>query len=205
MAESGGGNSGGAMSSGGGYMAIAGSLVSAIGAYYEARNKKFMARSQAMTMEYEGSIADLNARQAARDAETIFADSRYERMRVGMQSAQDRAAMEVMAAAGGVQAGVGSAAEALASRRLVQQLDEKTIAMNRSRDISRARTQEVSLRNAGNLSRMSAANIRRMGGAISPGAAFHLGLLGSSGPAFSSFGGYSNSNSNTTTTTTRGN
>lgn len=172
---------------------ILGGINTAVGAYYEAKNAKYLARSQAMSLEFEGSIADINARQAERDAGMVLESYRYDNMRLTLAAGMEKASLLTEQAAGGVQVGNGSAAEAMASRELASRMDQRALAMSSMRDLAAVRSRVTDLRNQANLSRVSASNVRRMSKAISPGAAFHIGLAGTgryqSAPAIASYYG----------------
>ena len=49
-------------------MGVAGAASSAIGAFYAVESQRYRLRSEASSLEFEGSIADLNASNAERDA-----------------------------------------------------------------------------------------------------------------------------------------
>ena len=120
-------------------MAIAGLVTQAIGSFYAAETQKFQLKSQALSLDFEQSIANLNARAAEQDAVAIFAAGRRRRAQVGLQFGQVRAATRVSTAARGIQAGVGSAAEIAASVELASAVDALTIDANTFRAVSAAR------------------------------------------------------------------
>lgn len=182
---SGGTQSGGGQQQAGGvsnvnyYTAALKDINNGLASYYDAISRKYALRSNALQMEFEGTMADLNARQAANDAEAIAANGRYQQLQVGLMAAQDVAAVETQTAASGGQVGFGSAAEQVASRQLAKQLDQRTVAINTSRDIAAARTQMVNQQNKASLSRVSAENARRSSRYIKRATAFHQGLFSS--------------------------
>lgn len=161
------------------YTAALKDINNGMASYYDAIARKYALRSNALQMEFEGTNAELNARQAANDAAAIAANGRYQQLQVGLMAAQDIAAQEAQTAASGGQVGFGSAAEQVASRQLAKQLDQRTVALNTSRDIAAARTQMVNQQNTASLSRVGAENARRSSRYIKRSTAFHQGLFSS--------------------------
>jgi len=188
--SAGGGNSGSALAGFGMVMSIGGMVVSAIGSYYGAKSAKLQARSQAMSLEFDGTMADLNARAAEQDAQAILRAGQYDAARMSAEAGAAIAEGRVAQAAGGLQAGVGSAAETAVSAEMVKRIDAMTINLNATRQANAARTRATDFRNRGLLSRTAAASVRRMGASISPAAAVTGSLVGGAGSAGTSVANY---------------
>lgn len=170
----------GGMQAAGAGTSIAGDLTSAFGAYYQARSQKYLARSRALTFEFQGGLADINARAALRDADAIFAAGRYEQLRLSLAAGEEKASMTTALAGSGFQLGDASGGRELASRELQKQLDLQQARVGRTQARAAAMSRVVNLRNEANLFRTNAEIARRTSRAISPGAAFHIGLAGGS-------------------------
>jgi len=190
MSTAGGGNTGNAMAGAGMAMAIGGMVVQAIGGYYAARSAKLQARSAALSLEFQGSMADINARNAELDAQAIRRAGQWEAARLSMESGAMIASGRVSQAAAGLQAGVGSAGEVAASAEMMKRLDAYAVNLNAVRQANAARARSVDFQNQGLLSRTAAANTRRMGGAISTFASTTIGLLSGAGSASGAIGSY---------------
>ena len=166
-------------------LAVAGLVTSAIGSFYAAESQKSQLKSQRLSAEFAESIANLNARAAEADAVAIFAAGRRRRAQVGLKFGQVKGATVVSAAARGVQAGVGSAAEIAASVELASQVDALTIDANTFRATSAARRRAIDFRNQALLAGVSAQNLRGSERGISPGLQAFTTLLGGAGPVAS--------------------
>ena len=84
-------------------------------------------------------------------------------------------------AAAGIQGGVGSAAEVVASIDLAKETDQLAITKNAVRAASAARTGRVAQMNQAMLSGVSAVNLRSSASSMSAGLAAGTSLLGSAG------------------------
>ncbi len=178
------------LGSAGPILSIAGALTGALGAFYSAKADQYRLRSQALDLEFESSIANINARQAELDAESIFEAGAREKALRTLQFGQVKGAARASQAARGIQAGVGSAAEVQASIDFARELDAFTIDANTVRAAGEARRRAVDQRNAALLSRVSAQNIRSAAGSISPGLAAAGSLLGSAPLVASQFAAF---------------
>jgi hypothetical protein len=160
-------------------MSIAGALTGAIGSFYSAKNQQYQLKSQALSLEFERSIANINARAAELDAKHILEAGRHQKALVTLQAGQVKASQRVSQAAAGIQGGVGSAAEVLASTELAKRLDSLTIDANTARAAMAARSRAVNFQNQSLLTGVSAQNLRDSAGSISPFMAAGTSLLGS--------------------------
>ena len=165
----------------GNVLAGAGLAIQAIGSFYAAESQKFQLKAKASTLEFEQSIANINARAAEQDAVAIFAAGRRRKAQIGLKFGQVKAATRVSAAARGIQAGVGSAAEVAASVELASAVDALTIDANTFRAVSAARRRAIDFRNQALLTGVSARNVRGSERSISPGLQAFTTLLGGVG------------------------
>jgi hypothetical protein len=168
-------------------LGIGGALTSAVGAYYSVLGQRYQLRSQALSRDFEASIAGFNARAAERDAQALIQAGQQRKGLSTLRFGQLKAASRTRTAAAGVQAGVGSAAEVQASIEAVKEIDSLTIELNAVRAAGAARTRAVDFRNRALFARVSAANARRSAGALSPGLAAATSLLGGAGRVSSQF------------------
>lgn len=169
------------LEAGGNVLAVAGLVTQAIGSFYAAESQKFQLKSQALSLDFEQSIANINARAAEADAVAIFAAGRRRRAQIGLRFGQVKATTRVSAAARGIQAGVGSAAEVATSVELASAVDALTIDANTFRAVSAARRRAIDFRNQALLTGVSARNVRESGRSISPELQAFTTLLGGAG------------------------
>lgn len=150
-----------------------GSFMSMVGAYYGAEAQKQTLESQALSQEFQGFMSQLNARQAEQNAQAILRAGRGEIGRLTLAAGQEKSRKKVSAAARGVELGIGSASEVLASEDIAKEIDAMTINRNTVRAAGQARMQRVNASNRSLLSGVSAGNLRRTAGSISSGLAAH--------------------------------
>lgn len=177
-------------SSGGGYgglaqasfwLQIGGALVGAVGSYYQAKARKDELKSQALSLDFEASMAAINARQVEADAQTILEAGQQQNALQGLQYAQVKAADRASAAARGVVVGTGSSADAQRSIDFAATQDRLTISANAIRAAGERKSQAVDLRTRGTLASVSAGNLRASARSINAGLAAGTTLLGASG------------------------
>jgi len=166
---------------------IAGTVNQAIGGFFEAEAQRGELKSQALSFDFQKSIANINARAAEQDAHAFIEAGRRQRalstLRAGQVAGDTRAAQ----AASGIQAGVGSAAEVRTSQEFTKELDAFAIDANAFRQASAARRRAVDLRNQAQLARVSAENVRGLRRSISPALAAGTTLLSGSADVARSF------------------
>ena len=160
-------------------LGISGALLSAIGSYRAAESQRYQLESQALELELQGSLANLNARAAEQDAEAILEAGAREKGRTTLRFGQVKGAARARAAAAGIQAGVGSAAEVQVSIEAAKEIDSLTIERNAVRAAGAARLRGVNLRSQALLSRVGVQNLRRGARSLSPGLAAATSLTGS--------------------------
>jgi len=175
----GGGYSG--LSEFGGVLAVAGLVQQAIGAFYSAKSAQYQAKAAASTADFERSIANINARSAELEAESILTAGQREAGRLQLGYRETKGSQRVSQAAAGIQAGVGSAAEVQATTEIAKEIDSLAITANSVRAANAARARATEFRNRGLLAGVSAANLRGSAHSISPGLAAGTSLLGGAG------------------------
>lgn len=157
-----------------------GALVNAAGSYYSVSSEKRAARSQSMNLLFRSSIANLNARQAERQARSVLEAGRRQAFLASLQYGATKGQQRAALAASGARL-TGSAAEKLAATEYAKQLDMQQIRANAVAQAGAFGTQAQDLRNQAALDAVSAGNIRRSAGTLSPWGAVLTGLIGSSG------------------------
>lgn len=171
----------------------AGALMGAIGEYYRVKSAKNQARAEALNLEFQASMSDINARQAEIAAQDLIRAGHHEVGRLGIQAAQERGAFHATTGGSGTVAGVGSSAELEASARLIQEIDALTITENSVRAAGEARLQGVGLRNRAALARVSATNVRSYAATLSPWLAAGTSLIGGASSVASRWNQYQSS------------
>lgn len=162
-------------------LTIGGGVMQAIGAFADAQNSKNQLKTQALSAEFEATMAAQDARAAEKDAQAILEAGQTEIGRLGQRYAQEKAAQRTSAAGAGVRVGTGSSAEALASTELAKAIDARTINQNTLQQVNAARTRGTNARNASLLAGVSARNLRRTAGSIQPLVGAAAGLIGTGG------------------------
>ena len=99
--------------------------------------------SQASAARFSAAISGVNAAQAEFQAQTILEAGAREIGRATMAAGQRRGRTKASLAARGIQAGVGTAAEIVASGDIVSEIDALTLNANRVRQAAQARMQRV--------------------------------------------------------------
>jgi|TARA_Y100000310_G_scaffold74983_1_gene71220 hypothetical protein len=160
---------------------VAGTVSSAIGAFYSVKSAQYQAKSKALSLEFEQSMSYIDARNAERDAQATLLSGQYEVGKVGLQYGQVKEATLARQAASGIQGGVGSAGEIATSIEFAKEADQLTITRNAVRAASAHRTRRVNVLARGRLAGVSAQNLRGTAGAMSPGLAGFSSLLGGAG------------------------
>jgi len=175
------------LSSAGFILQAGGVLNSAVGSFYAAKSQRYQLASQASSAEFQADIARLNARMAGAEAERALLAGERQIGRYTMQAGQQKAAATASLAARGVTAGVGSAAETMATADVIKEIDSMTINANAVRQAEAMRMQRVSFLNQAAMSDVTARNLMRMRKTISPEYAAMTSLLGGAGQVASSY------------------
>lgn len=171
----------------GGFMAVAGSLQQAIGSYFQIAATRDQAKAQAMDLEFEGWVSRQNARMAEQQAHAALEAGKRDVALATMQAGQEIAATQASFGARGIVEGVGSAAEQVASQRLVRDLDVLSLSVNAVRQANAARTAGLNSRMRGAFADLSGRNLRRTAGSLSPLMGGATTLLGSASQVADSY------------------
>jgi len=183
-----GGGSGMGLAGFGTALTIAGALSSAIGGYYEAKAAKTRLRSEALSLDFQASMANLEARAAEEDAQAILGAGAQEAGSLSLHYSQALGTARAGAAARGVVG--GSADEVAASIKLSEQIDAMTLRANTVRAAGNARIRGSNANTTAALARVGASNARNSARAISPLASGVTGLLQGAGPSALSLSRY---------------
>lgn len=159
-------------------MALGGAAQSAIGAYFAAESQKYMAKSQALDMQFAKSMADINARAAESEANAIEEAGRRDAGNIAAQYGQAKQSFIAQQGASGVTM-EGSNAEVAASLELAKEQDVLTTTANATRAAASRRAEGVDYQNRGRMAGVSAENLRGTASSIRPAAQAGATLLGS--------------------------
>lgn len=160
---------------------VAGAGMSAIGSFYQAQSQKSAYLSKASDAELDASVNDMAARQLGIQADSTAIAGQKQIGQYTMRTGQIRAGTQASLAARGIQAGVGSAAENIASQDIIKEIDVLAINSNAVRETEALRLQRTGAMNRSMMSRVSARNLRAMSKAINPWVSVGTSLLGSAG------------------------
>lgn len=158
-----------------------GAVNSAIGAFYGARSQKLTLKQQASALEYQQRMAQLNQRIVGREAVVMFQEAQKEIGRATAQMGRTKQQAKAAMAARGLQAGVGSEAEVMASMEYDKQATAMAMNAQAVRQREAMMTQRTDIRNQGLMAGVQASGLRMASKAILPGQALMASLLGSAG------------------------
>ena len=142
---------------------VIGAISSAYGAYSSARSTK-------SSLKYQSAMSALNAEQAEKTAQSVLQAGEQAQSQVALRAGKGKASQKVSQAARGVQIGVGSAAEEIATTDLMKEADMLTINANATRQAWAARMQATNYANESLMQGTSAES-------VSPGSAAFSSLL----------------------------
>lgn len=165
----------------------AGAGLSAVNAFYAAKSAKYQSRSQALDLEFQSTIAGMNARQAEQQAQSLLYAGNQEIAARTMQYAQAASSEKARQGASGATVGVGSAAELNRSIEYAKDVDRYTISANSVRAANAARMQRTNLLSQQRMLGVQAGNVRRLASASSAGGAAFTTLLGASAAPVSTY------------------
>ncbi len=166
---------------------IGGSVISGLGAYSSAKEGRYRAMAQAAGAESNAVMADINARLAELQAQSILDAGQREAGRLTMRAGQVMGAQRAAIAANGIDLGSGSAAEVLATTDFMKDTDRYAIEANAIRSAWGHRTQAMNEGFRAAAYRSDAAIYRANAKGSNPGAALATSLLGSAGDVASSW------------------
>jgi hypothetical protein len=171
--------SGETLMAGGALMSVFGAVNGALGAYYSAQSQQNQLKMQAENLRFSARMSALNASQAEFAAQQETRAGQRAIGRYTMEAGQRRASMQASMAARGVQAGVGSAADVMASMDLVTTIDRLTMDANLVRQTEAIRSQQMRYMTQATMQGISANNLYATAGTISPYSATFSSLMGS--------------------------
>lgn len=140
-------------------MQVVGAVNSAIGNYYGAR-------SQRANLRFQADMAEINARQAELGAQAELQRGQHEIAQLTRHAGQVKSSQRAAMAANGIDLGVGSAAEVLASTDIMKEIDRNTLEANAVRSAWGYRMQATDMQNQATLARASAKSISPVGSAL---------------------------------------
>jgi hypothetical protein len=170
-----------AMSQTGSIFAIGGAVTGAIGSYYAAQNQKAQLDSQASSMRFQSEISQLNAAQAEFTAQQILRAGQQKQGQIGLRAGKIKSSQRASMAARGIDLGVGSAVETIATTDLMKEIDMLTVNADTVRSSEAARLQRQNYLTASAMQDVSASNLAASGDSISPFMAAGSSILGSAG------------------------
>lgn len=179
LAGSGGMTAGETLMTGGMIMSAFGAVNSAIGSYYAAESQKNQLKMQAQNQRFAAQMSAINARQSEFAAQQATLAGQRQIGRYTMEAGQRKASARTAMAARGIQAGVGSAAEVMASMDLMKEVDRLTMDTNIVRQAEALRAQQTNYMTQAVMQGTSANNILATANTISPFSATFSSMLGS--------------------------
>jgi hypothetical protein len=158
-------------------------------AYFKARIQKINMLAQAGQLESQQRMMHLNQRMVGRQASEVLVAAHKAIGQRTMAAGQMRASTAAAMAARGLQAGVGSAAEILASQDYVKEVDAAQLNANAVRQAGQLRMQRASIISQGEMFGAQAQGLRLQQSAIKPWMAVVGSLLSSGGQMANSYAG----------------
>jgi hypothetical protein len=166
-------------------LAALGAAQQVIGNFYALKSQQTQLKQQALSLDFQQRMSQINARSAERQASDMLAAGRQQVMESTLRAGQVREGARATMAARGVRADVGSGAEVVASINLMKEIDRFTIDANAVRAAGAARMQGVNAANEGLLAGTSAFSLRQQAGALNPVAGAMPSLLTGVGQYYS--------------------
>ncbi len=169
------------MSQFGSIFSIGGAVTGAIGSYYAAQSQKAQLDSQASSMRFQSDISELNAAQAEFTAQQIMRAGQQRQGQIGLRAGKIKSSQRASMAARGIDLGVGSAVETIATTDLMKEIDMLTVNADTVRSAESARQQRQNYLTASAMQDVSASNLAGSASTISPFLAAGTSILGSAG------------------------
>jgi hypothetical protein len=170
-----------AMSQFGSIFSIGGAVTGAIGSYYAAQSQKAQLDSQASSMRFQSDISELNAAQAEFTAQQIMRAGKLKQGQISLRAGKIKSSQRASMAARGIDLGVGSAVETIATTDLMKEIDMLTVNADTVRSAESARQQRQNYLTASAMQDVSASNLAGSASTISPFLAAGTSILGSAG------------------------
>lgn len=163
-------------------MGISSAILSGIGSYYSAKQSRKAAQFSMDMAEIDMRMAEMNARFQERQARDILQSSQIAQGQIGLKAGKVKAAQKVSQASRGIQMGVGSAAEEIATTDLMKTTDMLQIDVDSVRKAWAARMGAVDSIGAGVKAKSAAALQGATAMGTSPLMAGFTSLLGAGIP-----------------------
>lgn len=158
-------------------LTAASTAMSMVGSFYAVKSKQYELKAQASALDYQKTMAGINASMAEGQAMAIMESGQREIGRYSMQAGQLKSSRIASTAARGVQGGVGSAAEVIASGDVVKQIDMLTMNANTVRAAEAQRMQAQNIRASALMMGAQAEGLRKTGQSMTPWVGGLTGLL----------------------------
>jgi hypothetical protein len=160
-------------------VSIFGAVNGAIGSFYAAQNQQNQLRMQAQNQAFAAEMGRVNQRAARYTAAEIGRAGQERTSAFLAQRSQARAGARAAMASRGLQLGVGSAKEVIASMDITTEIDRLSMSAANVRAQEAAKLQAFNIGTQAMMSDISAQNLRATANTIYPGLALGTSLLGS--------------------------
>lgn len=157
--------------------AAAGQLSQAYNAFHQARMAAYEQKSQASALRHRSRMLLLDRRAAEAQAETVMEAGQDQLSALATEGGQRRAEQVASLAARGLDSSVGSAAEGLASDRLMESIDAYNINLSTVRQANAIRRGAMAIGNEADSARVSGRNIGRAARRAAPEADLFAGIV----------------------------
>ena len=149
-------------------LGISSMLTGIIGAGSQANTERYKARSAALNYEHQQDMMELNKRMLESQAQHIGRAYNKQIAIRTMKAGQNISSTKASFAARGIQMGVGSTANVLASAEILKEIDRLTMNTNKVKAMNNRRTQAVNMGIKADMLGMSADNLFTTASSISP-------------------------------------
>ena len=163
----------------GGIFAVAGAVQGAIGSYFNAKSQALQLESQSSSLAFQADMSRLNAVQAEFTAQQIMRAGNLKQGQVSLRAGKIKSSQRASLAARGIDLGVGSAVETIATTDLMKEIDMLTVNSETVRSAEAARLQRQNYLTQAAIQDVSAENVMASSRTISPTMAATTSLLGS--------------------------
>jgi len=149
-------------------LGISSMLTGIIGAGSQANTERYKARSAALNYEHQQDMMELNKRMLESQAQHIGRAYNKQIAIRTMKAGRDISSTKASFAARGIQMGVGSTANVLASAEILKEIDRLTMNTNKVKAMNNRRTQAVNMGIKADMLGMSADSLFTTASSISP-------------------------------------
>jgi len=163
----------------GGIFAIGGAIQGAIGSYFNAKSQALQLESQSSSLAFQADMSRLNAVQAEFTAQQIMRAGNLKQGQVSLRAGKIKSSQRASMAARGIDLGVGSAVETIATTDLMKEIDMLTVNSETVRSAEAARLQRQNYLTQAAIQDVSSENVMASSRTISPAMAATTSLLGS--------------------------